>query len=195
MPPILQMYVSFCPFGDKCKKGGARLGADDTEDGARWRISNHLQHSPYHNLSADEGDSAAADAQVEVEERDEAEMGNMKGKGSADGGKGYEGGKGHESGKGHEGGKGHEWGKGWRYDPYEGKGKAKGKAKGYEVVVAAPPPQPVQPRFIQSIVRCEAAMRNAARLARGAALAFEEEATTLSSELSRLQDEYTRQGN
>lgn len=177
-------YISFCTRGGECRRGGSRLGADRDERDARWRISNHLHTSSYHNLSLDDAEEESRTAElVEEEAEEEASLrDHAEGDGAASS---------------------------WRHGPYDkGKGKSKGWNKGdkggkggkadmteviratvHEMLAAPPPSAPhsvmmlssppamtLIDRLVQHVSRAEAAARSSARLARSAAQAFEEEA-------------------
>lgn len=68
----MALFISFCPHGTQCAKGGRRLGADPDEPTARWRIANHLHTSNYHKLIWEEATRAAQDAHDCVEVQEEA---------------------------------------------------------------------------------------------------------------------------
>ena len=197
MPRLEARYISFCPYGTVCKKGCARLGADDSEESCRWRIQNHLHSSPYHNMDNDKATEESRLAAIDVEEVEVPESGDEQEQHS---------------------GKGKSDGKGSRSTPYasKGKGKSHGKAdhrqwnaddawwhapasewqdgsageassstsnaSAIQLTTAAKP----DGKTLQSLAKCEAAMRTAARMARAAALAFEEEAAVLAVEISRM---------
>lgn len=181
-------FVSFCPCPDVCRKGGKRLGWDDSENNARWRISNHLQSSGYHLLSQDEADSLAASAELQHEDSPENSTGQFE----------YAPGR-SDSSHGKSEGKGT-----WRSEPYGGKGKGKGhaiqwperggKGTGSEMVLQPPEPATAMvARLITAISRAEAAARTSSRMARAAAAAFDEEASHLAQALSELRgDEQLR---
>ena len=181
------LYISFCPQGHLCTRGGGRLGADRDEATAKWRVLNHLQTSTYHNLSEADAEHMCEDMQFETEEVADNEGKGMD-KGVEKGDKGME-----------KGDKGH--GK-TRYQPYQQqqqpqlKGGGRGKDRNIEQIVEnavtsalqrAVPAQPsLQQRLCTAVARAEAAARTSARMARSAASAFEEEASHLRAALEEL---------
>jgi hypothetical protein len=190
-------FISFCPLPDGCRKKGGRLGRDLLAHDARWRIANHLVSSPYHSMATAEADEVAASANLETEEWEEdapqgddgAEEPNI-GKGSKDGlkdlrGGPYKGG----SNKGKSWGKGKSWqGSSWSHDAGYNQGHNQQPQQQPQQQLSTIQPNVNKNKAGQCIARCEAAMRNAARLARAAAVAFEEEAALLQSELRKLVD-------
>ena len=160
-------YAGFCPMGDECSKGGKRICCCSTLEQTRSKISWHLQSSSYHSgISQEDADSMAGNAPIEEEiyedTNDDRHSAQGKGK-AADRGKG---------------------GKGW--------GKSSGnnndyRAQPYQIVSPPPAAQSEHAGVIAAISRCESAARTAARMARSAALAFEEESSTMTSALQKLQ--------
>jgi hypothetical protein len=166
-------YACFCPRAGDCRKGGKRLATAITEAEARQKIVHHLTTSSYHGLSEDEAVAEAASAELLLEEYAE-EPPEPKGKGKKGGGGGWE-------------WREHAWGEGWT----EGnKGKGGGKRwEPYPTPVAQQALVPAQPCVqanldqLQTIMsaasRAESAARTAARMAKAAAAAFDEEAHVL----------------
>ena len=170
-------YACFCPLGDACSKRGKRLGTFPDEESARTRIKEHLVSSSYHYMSEEDAlDMSNSCDTIEVVEEPVWQQ-----PASDD----------------------QSWSS-WRPAPYESKGKGKsskggGKAKGsggggkqqfastmpgsfsapLQVVPHAGSVPAVQLRLEQQAIRCEAAARQAARFARQAAAAFDEEAVVL----------------
>lgn len=64
---MVQWFVGFCPL--QCK--GKRLCSTQSEDDTRWKLSQHLQFSPTHNMTADEADAMAATAELVTEDYEE----------------------------------------------------------------------------------------------------------------------------
>ena len=193
-------YISFCPFGDVCKKGCARLGSDKSEEDCRWRICNHLHTSQYHNMPQADAHRESLIASVETEEVELPPEGGDAGKGKGKDAKGqgkdakgdrpapYNQPKG--KGKGKSQGwwqsdeawssAGTDWHDAWRAAPAESSSSG-GSSAALQLVATKP-----DNKTLQSLAKCEAAMRTAARMARSAALAFEEEAAVLASEINRM---------
>lgn len=43
-------WIAFCPYGDRCQKGGKRLGGYGSDGEASAAVKNHLMTSTYHWL-------------------------------------------------------------------------------------------------------------------------------------------------
>ena len=143
-------FASFCPQGGECNHKGRRLGTDKSESDARWRISNHLQTSSYHQLDEIAADEIAASCTAEVQEEEE-EAAPVKGKGRV---VPYEHGR---KGKGGGGGKG----KGW-----EGGGSS-GSGMPVQMTLQVGPASSLE-KVLMHISRAEAAARTSGRMARAA---------------------------
>ena len=154
--------VCFCPLGDECGRGGKRLGKAIEESDARDKIKAHLRDSSHHygKHSEDDIEMLANAADLMPEEGWDEEKGKCKSK---------------------------------RSEPYGGKGKGKGKWAEWQSWESAPASSSssalarVQIRLadkkkedlMAAVARCEAAARQAGRMARSAAVAFESEAAVL----------------
>jgi len=189
----MKYYVAFCPFSDDCGIGGKPLGSFRSEAEARGEVKWHLQQCTAHDVPEADAELASRIAALEEEEYEEKEQASSSGKGqdqAISSGKGKEqassSGKGKQqassSGKGQvqaiSSGKGKQqrwnwqpqnW---WRSEPY---------AQTSTQLVARSSSTTIESRMRleQQAIRCEAAARQAARLARSAAIAFEEEAQTI----------------
>ena len=193
-------YVGFCPDADICKRYGRRLCCCRTEEEAREKIVAHLMNSSYHAWGSDRAVEAADVATLEQQEYpvEDAEVHADAG-GKGDGGKGG----GRHSGKG-GGDRG-----GDRHQPYGKGGGGNGKGSKMSsaalsqvaavveatvtrhfqtIVPVADESQFRRGSVMQAIAKCEAAARTAARMARSAATAFEEEAIVMARSLRTLQD-------
>ena len=163
-------YVPFCPHGDICKQGGKRLGAFFSEEAAREKVAWHLEYSSYHYFSKADAQEASMQAHIDVEDYEpppEEPAAEDAGKGSKN-----------KS----------------RPAPYQGKSTwGKGKGKIHQAMLqhdggSSSSGAAVQPvtsvavagmRLENQAIRCEAAARQAAKFARQAAVAFDEEADNL----------------
>jgi len=185
-------FVSFCPLGDRCRKGGGRLGFDLDVESARWRIANHLVSSQYHNMSQVDADAEAAAATSSiVQEEVPMDTGKETAKPAfrGDDRNSFD-----NSSKGHGRGKGwakqdgkiqtrEDWHSNWRRsEPYTDNRQYTNNGRYKDNMVVANK----TPDLVATIARCEAAARTAARMARAAASAFEEEAYLLRHELEKL---------
>jgi len=159
----------FAPRGASATTRAA--GWAQTEGNARWRISNHLQTSSYHQLDEITADEIAAACTAEVQEEEE-EAAPVKGKGRV---VPYEHGR---KGKGGGGGKG----KGW-----EGGGSS-GSGMPVQMTLQVGPASSLE-KVLMHISRAEAAARTSGRMARAAASAFEEEAGHLRDCIAELTGE------
>ena len=170
-------FVSFCPLGGDCKKGGKRLGWDATESEARARISTHLRCSTHHELDEEVANEAAATADLVEEEKWIAP--------ASDAGKG-------KAGKG---------GSSWRSEDWQsggwGTGSWSSRASPYPepqqssrelARPAAPMPMTSREKIIAAIARAEAGTRAASRMARQAFQAFEDEANVLREALDAMRN-------
>lgn len=180
------MHVSFCPFGDVCKKGGARLGKDVSSERARQRIATHLMNSPYHNLNQDDAEIAAgaADIMEEAHSHGDDDSGAGAAEPPAAAGNRWTDAEWHE----------------WNAQRERSKGKGKGtkswtsRSTPYPevdppslVLERAPRPATVDlARIATAISRAEAGARAASRMARQAFQAFEDEANVLREALDQL---------
>ena len=157
-------------MGDQCSKGGKRLCCCSTVEQTRSKISWHLQSSSYHSgISQVDADSMAENAPIEEELYEETNDDSHSAQGKA---------KAVDKGKG---------GKGW--------GKSSGnnneyRSQPYQIASQPPAAQSTSELagVIAAISRCESAARTAARMARSAALAFEEESCTMTACLQKLQN-------
>ncbi len=172
------MYYIFCSRAADCKKGGKRLGTFKSEEDCRWALANHLAASSYHTVSQAEADAEAADAIVQTEDWDDADF-----EPADQGAKGK--GKGKSKDAGHR----------RSVEPYPSKGKGKGKkgeiemwgasssaSSSWQVQTWSQQPSDQDTKLkeiLQAVARSEAAARTAARMARGAATAFESESAVL----------------
>jgi hypothetical protein len=163
-------YVCFCPCSEACKKGGTRLGSFKTEDEARQKIVHHLTHSSHHNMDEQDANGFASESKLEEEQHDDSKAAKGKGKGEGKG-----------EGSGWKRSEPYAWGgsstgnKSWdSWSSSSNKNKFQVAVVGHEV------------DHIAAIVRCETSARQAAKVARAAALAFDDEAATLAQELARL---------
>ena len=175
------MHVAFCPFGDVCKKGGARLGKDVSSDRARQRIITHLMNSPYHNFNQDDAESAAAAADIMEEAPAHGDDDTGAAEPPAAGGSRWTDAEWHDQRERSKGkGKG---GKSWtsRSTPYP-------EVEPPSLVLErASRPSPVDlARIATAISRAEAGARAASRMARQAFQAFEDEANVLREALDQL---------
>lgn len=193
MPTV---YVAFCPLGEKCGRHGKRLGAFATRDDAISKTIHHLRNSVKHEaMDSDEAEALALAADYMEEEWDDNQVAPptqvKPGKGSDGWGKG--GGK--SSGK--------DWGKGWQADgwdagswdkkswreaPYPSQGQPSQGQPSQALVVhkmgAAASSDFAE--AVQALTRAEVSARTASRVARAAALAFEEEATIIAGVLKKV---------
>lgn len=170
-------FISFCPKSDLCNKKGQRLGSDISVEDARWRISNHLQQSTYHQLSADDADMEAVQAELFEEDTGGSEETDAVDKGE---GKGDKGEKGDGRWEGRQGpyGKSGGWSKGggnWGKNNRQIELRA---ASSSSASAAAAVPSDRLRLEVQA-QRALKACRAAAHMSRQAVLAFEEEATNL----------------
>lgn len=180
-------FVAFCPLGDKCGKHGKRLGAFETKDEAINKVVHHLTHSANHDFieHAEAFDLATNLEYPEEEAWEEPPEQQDKNTTKKGGGKGIK-----KGGKQEKGGQGWSWGSeqwdaaassGWRSGPYPAS----------TAMVAATKPghnMHALGESIAALTRAEASARTASRVARAAALAFEEEAAIMSTVLKKLQD-------
>lgn len=192
--PVVR-FISFCPLSESCAKGHSRLGADVDEYGARWRVSNHLQNSSYHMLGKQEAEDLAATCDVLEEENEDEPPADDSKVDKGDKGKGkqkssraepYDG-----SGKGGKDSKDRKQGKRWNNDAgWSWSGDhdwySDRPQQTLQIVTTSTASSSNDSRLAQALSRSEAAMRNAARLARAAATAFEEEAAIVQNELFKM---------
>jgi hypothetical protein len=64
-PPLVDVFVVRCPFGDQCSKRQGVLGKRLSEEAARAVIVSHLTGSPYHEMPEAEAVTIAENAIVE----------------------------------------------------------------------------------------------------------------------------------
>ena len=164
-------FVAFCPLGEQCSWKGKRLGRFLSDSDAREKIKWHLWASSNHEHDEAEAAMAAETADVMTEEDEEPQA---KGKGKAA-----------KSSKA----------KVNKYEPYKvDKTEAyqywdKTEKTGSYAIVAATNPVPgTIGESIAALTRAEASARTASRVARAAALAFEEEAAIMATVVKKLQD-------
>jgi len=200
-------FVSHCPLGEICGKNWSRLGKHTSLEEAKARVKHHLMNSSKHiGIPEGEADSLADQVEYEMEEWEataetptEAKGSGKKGqgqeqrRGGSGSGKGWRGGWDHDNRSGSDNWSGPDNWKGhanWsgadnRSSPY-GQSSARGSQ---DIAVPTRMLQPI-PEFgdcIEALTRSEASARTAARVARSAALAFEDEASILHSTLLKLQ--------
>ena len=164
-------FAGFCPDGDTCSKKQKRLCLCETVEEVHEKVAWHLQCSTYHSLNEHDAKVLAATCHIE-EQVYEQDAEDHCGKAGAKDGKG----KGKAAPKG---------GKGWQYH------SSSSRAAPYEIQLR---PQPVvHPHMaevsaaVAAIGRCEAAARTASRMARSAALAFDEESAIMAAAVTKLQ--------
>ena len=177
-------YVSYCPCSDVCNRGGRRLGSDPTMEAARQRVAHHLGASSYHLLSEEDANNLADTVVLEEELWVEPAAASQP----AQHGKGH--------GK-HDGnaGKGRGRPQHHRPEPYslnEVVASTLAHMQQQQQTIHGPDvPQvriaPVHERIHTIMARAEAAARTSARMARAAAIAFEEEAANLRACLDMLE--------
>ena len=183
-------YAAFCPAGDECSKKGKRLCCCKTVEEAKAKVSWHLQTSSYHDMQKDLADSLAEDAPLEEVEYDDEPPKDKKDipRGGMKGGKGSK----NKGKQPQQQQHGQDW---CRADWHSGEwstSSSSNRPGPYDVAVA-----PVQPHaaigrgevleVLASIGRAEAASRTAARMARSAALAFEEENSIMTAAMAKIQ--------
>lgn len=169
-------YVSFCPMGGECGKNGRRLGSHLTLEEAKEKVVWHLMNSANHDGMSTGDAELLADGVEYLEEQsfDEPEPAKGKGKGK---------------GKGKHKDIDDTWhssSSSWRSSPY-----GRGQDQSQIVIASRPQLNPFGDAVAEatrSLARSEASARAAARVARGAALAFDEEAAILSATLKKLQE-------
>ena len=171
----MKFFVCFCPLGNDCKKGNKRLGKHKLEDEARQQIQHHLVHSTFHSMT--DADAAELAEKAELTEEDWADTDFVDtGKGGSGSGKG--------DGKGDGKQRASSW---WEGDWKQHSWSSSDRPGPYQVAV---------PKFaadhgigatcLSSMARAEAAARTAARMARAAATAFEQEADVLNMEMQKV---------
>ena len=175
-------WVSFCPCNDQCKKGGKRLGWDETDEQARQRIVQHLTNSSYHLMDEmlAQGTALAAELFAEVEPDEPPVQEKVKGKG-----KGWNAGK--QAWSSSSSWSDGDWKQkdGWqdnRSQPYPAVPVPAQSI--VQVRTTADPSQ--RDKLIVAISKAEAGCRAASRMARQAFQAFEDEANVLREALDAL---------
>ena len=175
-------YVAFCPLGDKCGRHGRRLGAFPSKEEAIAKTVHHLLNSINHDkMDTDEADALAGNSEYPEEEwEEEPQKGkDGKGKGSKSIGKG----KGwHPANNWEASGA---WDSGsWRSGPYS-TGHASSSSQ--QLALAVSPGLPSDfADLVQALTRAESSARTASKVARAAALAFDDEATIMASMLGKI---------
>jgi hypothetical protein len=177
--PVVTKFVSYCPLGHVCGKGYRRLGSHMSEEEAREKVKWHLTSSANHgDILEEEAQQRANDMELETEEVDVPDEAARPAGKEASKGSGW--------GKGHGGGKRHGKGK-WNWDQAD--------SSRFEPYQVALPPRP-QPTIdltapiaecIEALTRSESSARAASRVARQAAVAFDDEASILHMTLEKLQ--------
>lgn len=161
-------YVAFCPLGEQCSWKGKRLGRFLNDHEAREKIKWHLWTSSNHEHDEAEAGMAAEVAEVVTEEDEEPQA---KGKGKAC--KSYK-------------------AKPNKYEPYKTEAyqhwDKTEKTEPYAIVATQKPMPGAVGESIAALTRAEASARTASRVARAAALAFEEEAAIMATVVKKLQD-------
>lgn len=172
---MVTKFVAFCPLGDTCAKKGRRLGAYDSFDQAREQVVWHLKMSSYHGLSDADAD-AASYGECIVEEQwpnEAAEHAEQDDRGKGNKTRDYS-----RKGKG----KGYQSA---RPAPYHCERQPQQRSSEMEVLVAVPSAKGLT-EVVAAIARSEAAARTAARMARAAAQAFDEEAAVMQVAMMKL---------
>lgn len=174
----MKFFVCFCPLGSDCKKGNKRLGKHKLEDEARQQIHHHLVHSTFHSLTDADAAELAEKAEIIEEDWDDAAAAPA---GSVDTGKGGSG-----SGKGD--GKHHASSSSWWEGDWKQQSWSSSDRPGpYQVAVPKfATDRGIGATCLSSMARAEAAARTAARMARAAATAFEQEADVLNMEMQKV---------
>ena len=157
-------YVSFCPHGNDCSRGGRRLGWDASADDARARIVHHLVASSKHDFRQDDAQLAAEAAELLEEEWEAPPVQTQpKGKGK---------------------------GKAWREEVWPPQRSA--PYPDQQIVVASPAAShaftDVLGRAVHAVAKAEAGARASSRMARQAFQAFEDEANALRDALDSLKN-------
>ena len=167
-------FVSFCPCGSECSKGGRRLGAHNSREEAVNKAVWHLTQSSHHSMDEASARDLAELAEYEEEEHEESA----------------------EAAKGKAKGKNQSWGSSWGGSSSWRTGPYNWEPQQQQQVVAVQP-APVPQDFLGSVMKClcrsESAARTAARVARSAALAFDEEAGVMQMSIRTLQDVINQQ--
>lgn len=177
-------YVAFCPLGEKCGRHGKRLGAFPSKEEAIAKAVHHLLNSINHDkMDTDEAEALAGNAEYPEEEWEE-EPQNQKGKdGKGKGSKSIGKGKGWQSANSWEASP--EWdGRHWRGGPYS-TGPASTSSQQLALAVSSDLPSDFAD-MVQALTRAESSARTASKVARAAALAFDDEATIMASMLSKI---------
>jgi len=197
-------YAGFCPEGDLCSKKGRRVCLCESIPEVHEKIAWHLHSSTYHNHALEDAQNLASTCEILEEVYDGNDMSSdgtnfdSKGKGKqksydAKGSEGNQGPRSDFKGKASDGKGGKGYDRGWLAGPRS----STSRAAPYEMVARAPPiiQQPEVHAALAAISRCEAAARTAARMARAAALAFEEEGSIMTSAIGKLQRMLENQGD
>ena len=176
-------YVAFCPIGEKCGRHGKRLGSFQSRDEAMAKTVHHLLNSANHEkMDTDEAEALAGNSEYPEEEwEEEPQKGkDGKGKGSKSIGKG----KGWQSANSWEASSAWDSGS-WRSGPY-----STGHASSSQQLAVAVSPGSSSDfaELVQALARAEASARTASKVARAAALAFDDEATIMASMLKKIKD-------
>lgn len=182
--PVMN-YVVFCPLGDGCKFKNARLAKFDDIDKCKLKLYNHLRWSPSHMLSEDETQSWIAIHDFVEEEADPVfttvDTGGSDGKGAAT-----------CTAVAARPKNAQHWKQQGQQGQHDGGGSSsawKPQAwanDAWTVAVQEQEPQNENHETLESLVRCHAAATAAAKLARSAAVAFEDEASIMQSHILKL---------
>lgn len=188
--PAVMYWVSQCPLGELCGKNYTRLGKHATIEEARAKVVHHLLFSTKHDAIPKEEAEALADAHDYLSEEWEEEEAKGRGKDESKG-----------QGKSRKPTEKPDWQQsswnspGWRSNQWDS--QSRGQSSQQLATIQQPQlaarniqsSQPLSEEFfecLQSLTRSEASARAAARVARAAAIAFEDEAAVMAASLKKL---------
>ena len=181
-------FTGFCPLGDQCGKANQAIAVCQSLDEVKDRIKWHLEHCTHHKETPEAAEQLVEGALIKEEEVPDGDADGSDGqvRTAKDNGKGkdwrWRGSK--DKSKRHDRSGWSSWGQGDSHG-------SNYRSNPYQLANVRPQPQP-QPQqdvqlALQCITRCEGAARTAARMARSAALAFDEESAIMMAAMAKLQ--------